>query len=277
MKQLTSAKTGQFKMTNIIEKWLLGSVISLLLTSTLAVAAECPDDLKAITNSEAEVPVEVLAHRVAPLTKCELETEAQAWLLLLQAKVKEISDTEIAALYKKEEIAKAEEAADALEAVQEAKQDADLEEIIEATQQAKEAAAEAKEAEKTAVQDTAVQEAIDATTSSAKDKGEAINAEDKTTEDKADLKTALVKYATDLRAERTALIDRFNVVLAELKTKGGETQEFDSYISAVSGIKVDVTDASATWTTISGWLHCHRACLLSALNCCRKSDPKGFL
>jgi len=241
-------------MKNTIGKWLVGSVASFMLTSTLAVADECPADLKAVTSSEAEVPVEVLTHRVAPLTKCELETEAQAWLLLLQGKVKEISDTEIAALYKKEEIAKAEEAADALEAVQDARQDADREEIKEATQQAKEAVAEAKEAEKTAVQDTAAQEAIDATTSSAKDKGEAINAADKTTEDKADLKTALVKHATDLRAERTAIIDRFTVVLAELKTKGGETQEFDSYINAVSGIKVDVTDASATWTTISGWL-----------------------
>ena len=50
------------------------------------------------------------------------------------------------------------------------------------------------------------------------------------------------------------LIDRFNTVLIELKAKGGETQEYDTYIKAVSGIKVDVTDASATWTTISGWL-----------------------
>jgi len=55
-------------------------------------------------------------------------------------------------------------------------------------------------------------------------------------------------------AERTAIIDRFNVVLAELKAKGGATEEYDNYIKAVSGIKVDVTDASATWTTITGWL-----------------------
>ena len=58
----------------------------------------------------------------------------------------------------------------------------------------------------------------------------------------------------DLRAERTALIDRMNVVLTEFAAKGGETQEFDSYVQAVSGITVDVTDASATWTTVSSWL-----------------------
>jgi small conductance mechanosensitive channel len=55
-------------------------------------------------------------------------------------------------------------------------------------------------------------------------------------------------------AERTALIDRFNVVLTELTAKGGDAAEYDKYIKAVSGIKVDVTDASATWTTITGWL-----------------------
>jgi small conductance mechanosensitive channel len=55
-------------------------------------------------------------------------------------------------------------------------------------------------------------------------------------------------------AERTAIIDRFNVVLAELTAKGGDSEEYDTYIKAVSGIKVDVTDASATWTTITGWL-----------------------
>jgi small conductance mechanosensitive channel len=55
-------------------------------------------------------------------------------------------------------------------------------------------------------------------------------------------------------AERTALIDRFNIVLEALRAKGGNTAEYDNYIKAVSGIKVDVTDASATWTTITGWL-----------------------
>ena len=44
------------------------------------------------------------------------------------------------------------------------------------------------------------------------------------------IKTALLKHITDLRAERTTLIDRFNVVLNELKAKGGETEEYDTYI-----------------------------------------------
>ena len=86
---------------------LLLPVLALALISKIAIAADCPEDIKAVTDSDAEVPVEVLAYRVKPLTKCELEAEARAWLLLLQDKVREISDAEIAALYKKEEIKKA--------------------------------------------------------------------------------------------------------------------------------------------------------------------------
>ncbi len=242
------------KKNLIALNWQLWSLIVLMLMSKGVFAADCPTDIKAVTNSDAEVPVEVLAHRVKPLTRCELETEAQAWLLLLQEKVTEISIAEVAALYKKEEIKKAKEVEDALEDVQEAKEDADREETKEATQEAKEAMKEAREAEKKATQDTAVQEAIEAAKSKAEEEGEAVAATDKTAEAKADLKTALIKHVTDLMADRTALTDRFKVVLAELTAKGGDTTEYDTYIKAVSGIKVDVTDASATWTTITGWL-----------------------
>jgi small conductance mechanosensitive channel len=73
-------------------------------------------------------------------------------------------------------------------------------------------------------------------------------------EDKAQEKAALLDYLTDLRAERTALIDRVNAVLVALKLKGGDPAEYEQYVKAVSGIKVDVSDASATWSTITGWL-----------------------
>ena len=234
--------------------WLLWLAIFWTLTSNLAIAADCPSDIKAVTNTDVKVPVEVLDFRVKPLTKCELEAEAQAWLLLLQAKVAEISNAEIAAIYKNEEIEKAEEVEDALEDVEEVKEEADREETKEAAQEAKQALEEAKEVEKKATQDTAVQDAIEAAMSKAEEEGEAVTATDKTAEAKTDVKTALIKHVTDLRADRTALIDRLNVVLADLAAKGGETAEYDAYIKAVSGIKVDVTDASATWTTITGWL-----------------------
>ena len=249
-------------------KTLLLSVIALSLITSSAVAKDCPSDIKAVTNSDAKVPVAVLTHRVKPLTKCELEAEAQAWLLLLKEKVTEISNAEVAAVYKKEEIKKAKKVESALKDAEKAKQEAESEEVKktgeeaskssqEATQalkEVKEVLQEAKEIEKKSVKDISVQKAIKAAETKAKEEGKSLTAADKTKEAKSDLKKALIKHATYLMSERTALIDRFNVVLVELKAKGGETVEYDTYIKAVSGIKVDVTDASATWTTITGWL-----------------------
>ena len=238
---------------NFTRSWQLMPLMILALLSRGAIAEDCPADIRAVTADDAEVPVAVLELRVTPLTKCELEAEAQAWLLLLQDKVTEISNAEVAAIYKKVEIEKAEAVEEALEHVKEAREEADKEEAREASEEAKEVLEEAKEVEKKSVQDASVQEAIKAAETKAKEEGEAVVAADET-EAKAELKTALLKHAADLIAERTALIDRFKVVLAGLTDKGGDSTEYDTYIKAVSGIKVDVTDASATWTTISGWL-----------------------
>ena len=57
-----------------------------------------------------------------------------------------------------------------------------------------------------------------------------------------------------LREERSALIDRFNVVLIELKAKGGDVAALEQYRNAVAEIIVDVTDTSAVWTFFYGWL-----------------------
>jgi len=234
--------------------WLLWPAIALMLISKGVFAADCSSGIKAVTNEDATVRIEVLDYRVKPLTKCELEAEAQAWLLLLKEKITDISNAEVAAIYKKEEIKIAEKVEGALEDVQEAKKDSDREEAKEASQEAKEALKEAKEAEKKLAHDATLQREIEAAKTKAKEEGKSVGASDKTIEAKADLKTALLNHVTDLMTERTALVDRFNVVLTELDAKGGETKEYDAYIKAVSGITVDVTDASATWTMITGWL-----------------------
>jgi len=224
---------------------------ALLLMSGAVSAAECPEDIKAVTGDNANIPVEILTHRLKPLTGCELQAEAEAWLLILKDKVAEISNAEVAAFYKKEEMAKKKKVEAALEDVKEARVEADMEESQEVEQEAKAVLKDAQEAEQQSKQDTAAQEAMKAAASKIeqdKDAGDAAP------DDAAELKKALIKHATDLMADRTIIIDRFNAVLTELAAKGGETEEYDNYIKAVSGIKVDVTDASATWTTISSWL-----------------------
>ena len=60
-----------------------------------------------------------------------------------------------------------------------------------------------------------------------------------------------------LREQRTALIDRFNVVVTSLKNKGGEVDEYEKYAAAVSGLSLDIQkikDVSAFRTIVWGWL-----------------------
>lgn len=67
-------------------------------------------------------------------------------------------------------------------------------------------------------------------------------------------KSAKLEEAAKARDARTGLIDRLNVVLTNLKAKGGDAAAYETYTNAVSGITVKVTDASATWTTILHWI-----------------------
>jgi small conductance mechanosensitive channel len=233
--------------------WILWSAVALTSLSNVAIADDCPAGIKAVTGKDVAVPVDVLSLRVKPLTKCELEAEAQAWLLLLKEKVTEISNAEVAAIYKKEEIKKTEKVESTLEDAEKAKEDKP-EAAKEAARKAEQALKEAQEVEKKSSKDVAVQEAIKAAARETQVDGKPAAAAETAKEAKTEIKTALIKHVTTLMADRTALIDRFNVVLDELRTKGGITEEYDDYIKAVSGIKVDVTDASATWTTITGWL-----------------------
>src|SRR5210317_796147 len=69
-----------------------------------------------------------------------------------------------------------------------------------------------------------------------------------------DKKTKLLESVTKLKEQQTALSDRFMVVLEEFKSKGGKVEDYEAYIKAISGVKVDISDASATWTVVTGWL-----------------------
>ena len=71
------------------------------------------------------------------------------------------------------------------------------------------------------------------------------------------VKEHLLVNINKLREEQTALIDRFNVVLSALKDKGGEIEEYEKYVAAVSGLSVDlqaIKDVGAFRIIIWGWL-----------------------
>lgn len=84
-------------MKRLFMTWnrLLWSAIALITISSWSFAGECPTDIKAVTAADPKIPIEVLSHRVKPLTQCELDTEAQAWLLLLKDKVTGITQRRV--------------------------------------------------------------------------------------------------------------------------------------------------------------------------------------
>ena len=70
----------------------------------------------------------------------------------------------------------------------------------------------------------------------------------------AKVREQLLANINRLREEQTALTDRVRVVIAALEAKGGDVKEYRQYVDAVSGLKVDVKDISATRAIILGWL-----------------------
>lgn len=171
-----------------------GLAAFLLIITSAAGAADCPDGIESLTVADPGVTTQILSHRVMPLTRCELEAEAAAWLEVLKDKVREVSDAEVAALARNGDGQSA--------------------------------------------------PAADAGTVEAGRSTEAVD----------DPRTDSSRRIADLTSERNAIIDRFQVILDELESKGGDPAEYVAYIKAVSGIKVDVTDASAAWTSFTDWL-----------------------
>ncbi|MDJ1171837.1 mechanosensitive ion channel [Roseofilum sp. BLCC_M154] len=124
-------------------------------------ATETASAPEARTTKDPEIPVDELKLMVKPLTLAELEVEAQAWLLLLQDKVRQITNQEIAIKRKNVKIQETEEAvrklAEAEKTLEEAKE-AEIREgagstaVIEKTEAAEEALRQAQESVDAAVE-----------------------------------------------------------------------------------------------------------------------------
>jgi small conductance mechanosensitive channel len=241
---------------------------------------------EAVTTADPAIPVAELELRLKPLTRAQLKVEADGWLQLLQAKVREISTAEIAAKYKKEELAKADDVKDALATVEKAEQAAAsvpgdkkaVEKLEQARQEYRQTLGEAKETVKKSSQDKEVQQVTNEALSEAAEttgeksagttavlpgapkSGEAAKIKksvEQIEEQQAAARTTLLNKLNQLREQQIALVDRTKAVVDAFEEKGGaagQVEEYRQYINAVSGLKVDVSDAEAVWTTITGWL-----------------------
>jgi small conductance mechanosensitive channel len=253
---------------------------------------EAEPQYSATTVSDPEIPVEDLKLLLRPLTRAELVVEAEAWLELLKEKVSQISAAEIQTRQKSREIDKKEdeieqkieeiekteeqttgEAAEAEKEIQEKVEtldetESEIKEITADTQTKLEGKSQQELSGSEEDLKKKTEEVIEAT-EKMKDTVEEIAQSDIELTEKvkkigeaevelhAKVKEQLLVSITKLREEQTALIDRFNAVLAALKDKGGDVEEYEQYVAAVSGLSLgmqDIKDVSAFRIIVWGWL-----------------------
>lgn len=71
--------------------------------------------------------------------------------------------------------------------------------------------------------------------------------------DESALKNQLVVNATNLQSGRTAVVDRFNVILEELDRKGGDSKSYRKYIEAITKAEIDVKDTEGLGVRVLSW------------------------
>jgi len=247
-------------------------------------SAASTSDYIAISTNDVEIPPDQLQWLVKPMTLEEVTVEANAWRDLLQRKAKEISAAEISVKRRNEGIQKTKEAASDAKKAKESEEGA--REVLQ------KAVIEVQQAENPRTNDdvnqianqavTQVQEKIGTTNvstvtnqeaiASQLDTNQVVSAEqveaviEAVTTKKKEEKAVLLDTLTELRTQRTALIERFNVVLNDMKAKGGETERYEKYRDAVDEVIVDVSDTSAAWTYVTGWLKSDKGGIKWGLN-----------
>lgn len=102
---------------------------------------------------------------------------------------------------------------------------------------------------------------------------EAQDTADRTTEKVAEqvekageTKIELIEETVAMRGEQAKLVSKAHIVLNAWGDKGGEPKDERVYLSIVSGIPLDVSDASALWTVMIGWLTSETGGILWGIN-----------
>ncbi|WP_228030262.1 mechanosensitive ion channel family protein [Gimesia benthica] len=218
-------------------------------------------ELKPVTTIDPLVPLDQLRIMVRPLTKDELQVEANAWFELLRNKARQIAAARLGVKKTNEAIATNDDqqALDSLKKAETVQHMAD-----EKARQTEEELT--KKAQETLGVDAAVDaakpdpaQAEEGTTASTEEKsvttaGSTTTPDNATTTQSAEaMKAAFLQNINRLQDERTALSDRLEVILTSLAAKGGDVETYRKYIAAVSGLELDTSDASAAWSGIKGW------------------------
>jgi len=205
---------------------------------------------KAITANDTQVAIEELEFALAPLTKQEVEVEVQAWLKLLKAKATIVSEAEILVNQKQNRIEAVNEIADL---------SADSAELLKKKEQDK--AIKEEVAKDLAELNLISKELLNSKEKKAVAKlsndAEGLSILSDKAEDYAEKlqhrRELLIKNLTALKEHKNDVLNRFYVVLANWKSKGGDSKELTLYADSLVGQTVDLSDSSTAWLTIKAW------------------------
>jgi len=203
-----------------------------------------------LTTADPDVPLEDLRVMVKPLTKSELEVEANAWFELLRAKSRQISVLRLGVR----------KTTAAVAADDEAEAEAALKEVEQITETAeKEVEQTEEEITQSAQENLGVEENDPAEDDPPAEPEPTDNSTSTQTDSPAvdaasELKGNLLSNINELQDERSALYDRLTIVLDSLEAKGGEVSDYRMYAEAVTRVELETSDAEAAWSAVIGWL-----------------------
>ncbi|MBA2114946.1 mechanosensitive ion channel family protein [Bremerella alba] len=230
----------------------IGLILATATTIPLGAQDEKPAEAKyvPVTTVNLAIPLDQLRTLVRPLTKQELEGEAETWFKLLVAKGKQISAVRLGVKKTNEAIAAGDEnaAKNSLDQAQKVKDKAKAK--AEETEKEVTDAAQAELGMKEKPEEDAGPKSEEPQSEEAMPDGDPmdVNTAANTKKDQ------LLKDVNTLQEERAGLSERLEIVLQSLEKKGGDVEEYRKYILAVSGIEVDTSDATATYAAVVGWM-----------------------
>lgn len=79
-------------------------------------------------------------------------------------------------------------------------------------------------------------------------------------------KEALLEQLQKQKEQKIKLIDRMNLVIQELQSKGGDISNYETYLQAVTGVKHEVKDSSVLLASITGWFQSPEGGIRWAIN-----------
>jgi len=231
--------------------YMVFSILCLSFSVTPITASANNEPYQAITAKDAHIDLSELEFALIPLTKTELSIEVDAWLQILKAKATIVSEAEILVSQKQKKILAVKEISDL---------STDSAELIKKGKEDKAAAEELKEdiAEMNTLARGLDYNKAEQTVKSMAKTPESLTKLAKKADQYSDKlqerRANLIKNLTQLHADKNDALERFRLVLSSWETKGGDGAELHLYANAISGTAVDLTDSSAAWLTIKGWM-----------------------